>query len=162
MSLADITNPSRYYCPMNPHNLRTLFNRVLWASHHQVISTGRQDATCSLALSLPGGGGLAGLCLIRSPGCKSQRRQRRSDDPWDACVTMVKSRGNLQWVMAVLMEKLLGPGSCILVRYSPQTQWGQAGRREVCPSFLASALEGPQKGEKRRGTRDRKRFSGSV
>lgn len=37
----------------NPHSLRSLFNSALWASHYQVIRTGKQDTPCLPALSFP-------------------------------------------------------------------------------------------------------------
>ena len=85
----------------------------------------------------------------------------RSYDPWDACVTMVKSWGNLKWVMAVLMERLLGLGQ-LHPRPIVTSDVMGAGHREVCLSFLASELERPQKGRKEGGTRDRERLSGFV
>lgn len=85
----------------------------------------------------------------------------RSYDPWDACVTTVKSWGNLKWVMAVLMEKLLGLGQLHPCPIVTSDVMG-AGHREVCLSFLASELERPQKGRKEGRTRDRERLSGSV
>lgn len=68
----------------------------------------------------------------------------RSYDPWDACVTMVKSWGNLKWVMAALMEKLLGQGQLRPCPVVTSDVVG-AGSRDVC---LASELERLQKGEK--------------
>lgn len=70
----------------------------------------------------------------------------RSYDPWDACVTMAKFWGNLKWVAAVLMERLLGRGSSSLANC--HLRRGGGGVRGSLPSFLASELERPQKGEK--------------
>lgn len=69
----------------------------------------------------------------------------RSYDPWDACVTMVKSWGDLKWVMAVLMERLLSPGqlhpSCPIVT----SDMVGAGCRDVCLVSWLLSWRGPKR-----------------
>ena len=85
----------------------------------------------------------------------------RSYDPWDACVTMAKSWGNLKWVTAAFMRDRWAQGICVPVQFSPRTWRGQGAGKSARASWLLS-WRGPKAGERKGGTRDRERLSGAV
>ena len=85
----------------------------------------------------------------------------RSYDPWDACVTVAKSWGNLKWVTAAFMRDRWAQGICVPVQLSPRTWRGQGEGKSAQASWLLS-WRGPKAGEKKGGTRDRERLSGAV
>ena len=75
----------------------------------------------------------------------------RSYDPWDACVTMAKSWGNLKWVTAAFMRDRWAQGICVPVQFSPRTWRGQGAGKSARASWLLS-WRGPKAGE-RKGAR---------
>lgn len=86
----------------------------------------------------------------------------RSYDPWDTCVTMVKSWGNLKWVTAALMERLPGEGQLHPCPIVTSVVMGAGLREAGCASGLLS-WRGRQGGRREGGgPRHGERLSGSA